>query len=101
MQENHAGQRLRAEIQEGEIAMKDMHANGKGKMALNTKLLIGILAVAVIGFGAVVAMPTIERVRQRAAAEEFFGKPEAPKPAPRQIETPEGTAWGNKAARGQ
>ena len=80
--------------------MKDMHTNaGKGKMALNTKLLIGILAVAIIGVGAVVAMPSIERVRQRAAAEEFFGKPEAPKPAPRQIRTPEGTAWGNSAGR--
>ncbi len=79
---------------------------GKGKMPINTKILVAILAVLVVGIGAVLAAPSIREAKQqadrKAAVEELFGKQQpAAKPAPSQIEMQGGTAWGNKASRGQ
>lgn len=65
--------------------MKEKNENtGKGKIArlkalpLNTKLLIGLLAVAIFGVATVVAMPSIKEAREasqrREAAEHLFGK---------------------------
>ena len=51
---------------------------GKGKMPVNTKILIAILAVLAIGVGAALAAPSIREAKQqadqRAAVEELFGK---------------------------
>ena len=51
---------------------------GKGKMPINTKILIAILAVRVIGVGAALAAPSIREAKQqadqKAAKEELFGK---------------------------
>lgn len=47
-------------------------------LPLNTKLLIGLLAVAIFGVATVVAMPSIREAREasqrREAAEHLFGK---------------------------
>lgn len=52
--------------------------NGKGKLPLNTKILIAILAVLVVGIGAAFAAPAIkenrEQAQREAAAEALFGK---------------------------
>lgn len=44
------------------------------KLPLNSKLLIALLAVSVLGIGVAVATPSIEKSRQRAAAEVMYGK---------------------------
>lgn len=52
--------------------------NGKGKLPLNTKILIAILAVLVVGIGAAFAAPAIKESREQAqrvqAAKQLFGK---------------------------
>ena len=57
---------------------ENTNKTGKGKMPINTKILIAILAVLVIGGGYTLAAPSLKEAQQqkqqKQAAEALFGK---------------------------